>query len=187
MDEAGQKEFISANMDSDLQFILADSGVTLTGQVAIARRYGNMRKFRAVGDTRAEVRRSCLQDFGIPQDTPDSRAETAAVVSAWEVAQEYIAKEVEIRAEAKVLGQPRALQVHERQAMIRAVETVYGTIQEAEAPSPEYLSIKAEETESNEPVAAAALDEVTSREIPIQQRCSLDWIQQDISGSLARR
>ena len=187
MDEAGQKEVISANMDSDLQFILADSGVTLTGQVAIARRYGNMRKFRAVGDTRAEVRRSCLQDFGIPQDTPDSRAETAAVVSAWEVAQEYIAKEVEIRAEAKVLGQPRALQVHERQAMIRAVETVYGTIQEAEAPSPEYLSIKAEETESNEPVAAAALDEVTSREIPIQQRCSLDWIQQDISGSLARR
>ena len=162
MDEAAQKEFISANMDSDLQFILADSGVSLTGQVAIARRYGNMRKFRAVGDTRAEVRRSCLQDFGIPQDTPDSRAETAAVVSAWEVAQEYIAKEVEIRAEAKVLGQPRALQVHERQAMLKAVEAVYGSIQEAEAPSPEYLSIKAEETESNEPVAAA-LDEVTSK------------------------
>ena len=108
MDEAQQKEFVANNMDSDLQFILSDSGVSLEGQVSIARRYGSMRKFRAVGDTRADVRRSCLQDFAIVQDTPDGRAETAAVVSAWEVAQEYISKEVEIRAEAKVLGQPRA-------------------------------------------------------------------------------
>ena len=78
-------------------------------------------------------------------------------VSAWEVAQEYITKEVEIRAEAKVLGQPRALQVHERQAMLKAVELVYGPLQEAEAPSSEY-----EETETNEP-QASSLDEVTSK------------------------
>ena len=149
-------------MDSDLQFVLADSGVTLAGQVAIARHYGSLRKFRAIGDTRAEVRRACLADFAIPQDTPESRAEAAAIVSSWEVAQEYISKEVEIRAEAKVLGQPRALQVHERQAMVRAVEAVYGPLQEAESPSSEYLSVKAEETESNEP-QAASLDEVTSR------------------------
>ena len=162
MDEAQQKEYVAAHMDSDLQFVLADSGVSLEGQVAIARRYGNMRKFRAVGDTRADVRRACLNDFAIPQDTPESRAETAAVVSAWEVAQEYISKEVEIRAEAKVLGQPRALQVHERQAMLKAVELVYGPLQEAEAPSAEYLSVKAEETETNEP-QASSLDEVTSK------------------------
>jgi hypothetical protein len=162
MDEAQQKEYVAAHMDSDLQFVLSDSGVSLEGQVAIARRYGNMRKFRAVGDTRADVRRACLNDFAIPQDTPESRAETAAVVSAWEVAQEYISKEVEIRAEAKVLGQPRALQVHERQAMLKAVELVYGPLQEAEAPSAEYLSVKAEETETNEP-QASSLDEVTSK------------------------
>ena len=162
MDEAQQKEYVAAHMDSDLQFVLADSGVSLEGQVAIARRYGNMRKFRAVGDTRADVRRACLNDFAIPQDTPESRAETAAVVSAWEVAQEYISKEVEIRAEAKVLGQPQALQVHERQAMLKAVELVYGPLQEAEAPSAEYLSVKAEETETNEP-QASSLDEVTSK------------------------
>eukprot|EP00435_Cladocopium_sp_Y103_P076267 s462_g85.t1 len=162
MNEAEQKEFVATNMDSDLQFVLADSGVTLNGQVSIARRYGSLRKFRAVGDSRAEVRRACLQDFAIPQDTPDSRAEAAAMVSAWEVAQEYIWKEVEIRAEAKVLGQPRQLQVHERQAMIKAVEAVYGVIQEAESPSTDYLSIKAEETESNEP-QAASLDEMTSK------------------------
>ena len=84
------------------------------------------------------------------------------MVSAWKVAQEYISKEVEIRAEAKVLGQPRALQVHERQAMLKAVELVYGPLQEAEAPSAEYLSVKAEETETNEP-QASSLDEVTSK------------------------
>eukprot|EP00435_Cladocopium_sp_Y103_P066780 s1436_g29.t1 len=153
MNEAEQKQFVAD---------LGDSGVSLPGQVAIARRYGSLRKFRAVGDTRAEVRRACLTDFAIPQDTPDGRAETAAVVSSWEIAQEFINKEVEIRAEAKALGQPRTLQVHERQAMLRAVETLYGAIQDAEAPSSDYLSIKAEETETNEP-QAAALDEISSK------------------------
>ena len=162
MDERQQKEFIAANMDSDLQFVLSDNGVSLAGQVAVARRYGSLRKFRALGDTRAEIRQACLQDFAIPQDNPADRAETAAVVSAWEVAQEFIQKETEIRAEAKVLGQPRTLQVHERQAMVRAVEAVYGSLRESETPSVEYLSLKAEETETNEPLAAS-LDEVSSK------------------------
>ena len=121
-----------------------------------------LRKFRALGDSRAEIRQACLQDFAIPQDNPADRAETAAIVSSWEVAQEFIAKETEIRAEAKVLGQPRTLQVHEGQAMVKAVEAVYGVLQESETPSVEYLSVKAEETETNEPVAAS-LDEVSSR------------------------
>ena len=162
MDEQQQKEFISEHMDSDLQFVLSDNRVSLGAQVAVARRYGTLRKFRALGDTRAEIRLACLQDFAIPQDNPADRAETAAIVSSWEVAQEFIAKETEIRAEAKVLGQPRTLQVHERQAMVKAVEAVYGVLQESETPSVEYLSVKAEETETNEPVAAS-LDEVSSR------------------------
>lgn len=49
MTEADMKQFISDNMDSDLQFVLSDSGVSLEGQVSIARRYGSLRKFRAVG------------------------------------------------------------------------------------------------------------------------------------------
>ena len=162
MDEQQQKEFISEHMDSDLQFVLSDNGVSLGAQVAVARRYGTLRKFRALGDSRAEIRQASLQDFAIPQDNPADRAETAAIVSSWGVAQEFIAKETEIRAEAKVLGQPRTLQVHERQAMVKAVEAVYGVLQESETPSVEYLSVKAEETETNEPVAAS-LDEVSSR------------------------
>ena len=162
MNPAEEREFVAANMDSDLQFILGDSGVALTNMVAIARRYGSLRRFNALGDDRAAIRTACLHDFAIPQDTPDNRAQVAAVVSAWETAQEYVAKETEIRAEAKVLGQPRVLQTHERQAMVRAVEAVYGVLGESEVPAADYLSLKAEETETNEPTAAP-LDEVLNK------------------------
>lgn len=162
MTEAEQKEFVSSRMDSDLQFVLADSGVSLQTQVAVARFYGSLKKFNAIGDNRPAVRTLCLQDFGIPQDTPEGRAETASVVSAWEAAQEYINKETELRAEAKVMGQPRMLQTHERQAMVRAIEQTYGVLGEAETPSSDFLSVKAEETESNEP-CATPLDEILSK------------------------
>ena len=165
MNPAEEREFVAANMDSDLQFILGDSGVALTNMVAIARRYGSLRRFNALGDDRAAIRTACLHDFAIPQDTPDNRAQVAAVVSAWETAQEYVAKETEIRAEAKVLGQPRVLQTHERQAMVRAVEAVYGVLGESEVPAADYLSLKAEETETNEPTAAP-LDEILNKKDP---------------------
>ena len=46
--------------------------------------------------------------------------------------------------------------------MIRAVSTAYGKLNEAETPSAEYLALKAEETEQNEPTAAQ-LDTITSK------------------------
>lgn len=148
-----QKEYVSLHMDSDLQFILGDAGVSLASQVSIA---------HAIADDRAQVRAACLQDFAIGMGTPDERAEVASIVAAWEVAKDFSAKEIELRAEAKVLGQPRVLQTHERQAMLKAVENVYGTLNDGERPASDYLALKAEETESNEPVAAS-LDEVLSR------------------------
>lgn len=114
-----QRQFVADRMDSDLQFILSDCGVSLDGMVAVSRRFGTLKKFNAIGDSRADVRAACLHDFAIAQDTPDNRAEVAAIVSAWESAQEYVSKELELRAEAKVTGQPRNLQTHERQAMLR--------------------------------------------------------------------
>eukprot|EP00435_Cladocopium_sp_Y103_P017334 s3745_g4.t1 len=162
MDPPAQREFVQNNMDSDLQFILSDSGVSLTHQVAIARHYGTLRKYSALGDDRAAIRTACLQDFAIPADSPENRSQIAAIVSSWETAKEYLSKEIELRAEAKVLGQPRVLQIHERQAMIRAIEAIHGSLGDAECPSPDYLSLKAEETETNEP-CAAPLDEILSK------------------------
>ena len=128
MNPAEEREIVATNMDSDLQFILGDSGVSLSNMVSVARRFGTLRRFNALADDRAGIRTACLQDFAIPQDTPDNRAQVAAIVTAWETAQEYVAKETEIRAEAKVLGQPRMLQTHERQAMVKAVEAIYGVL-----------------------------------------------------------
>ena len=163
MDPVAQRQFVQTNMDSDLQFILGESGVMLEHQVAIARHYGNLRKFTALGDDRASIRTSCLQDFAITADTPERRSQIASIVAAWETAKEYMSKEVELKAEAKVLGQPRVLQIHERQAMLRAVETIHGVLGDSECPSPDYLAIKAEETECNEPTAAP-LDEILSKQ-----------------------
>ena len=128
----------------------------------LARRYGSLRKFNAIGDDRPQIRTACLQDFAIPQDTPENRAEVASIVAAWETAKEFVAKEIELRAEAKVLGQPKFLQSHERQSMIRAVERIHGCLGESETPSSDYLALKAEETELNEPVASP-LDEIISK------------------------
>eukprot|EP00435_Cladocopium_sp_Y103_P018494 s3398_g4.t1 len=47
--------------------------------------------------------------------------------------------------------------------MIRAVEAIHGSLGDAECPSPDYLSLKAEETETNEP-SAAPLDEILSKQ-----------------------
>ena len=114
------------------------------------------------GDDRAQIRTACLQDFAVPQDTPENRAEVAAIVAAWETAKELVAKEDELRAEANVLGQPKILQSHEKQSVIRAVERIHGTLGESKPPSSDYLALKAEETELNEP-SAAPLDEITSK------------------------
>ena len=156
-----QREYVSEQMDADMQFVVSEAGVSLDNQVAIARYYGSLRKFGALADDRG-IRTACLHDFAIPQDTPGNRSQVAAIVTAWETAKELVAKETEIRAEAKVLGQPRILQTHERQAMMKAVEALYGVISDAEAPSADYLSQKSKETETNEPIASP-LDEVVSR------------------------
>ena len=171
-DEA-DRDFIALNMDADLQFILSETGVSLRRQAAIARRYGMLRKFNAIGDDRAQIRTACLQDFAVGQDTPENRAEVAAIVAAWETAKEFVAKEVELRAEAKVLGQPKILQSHERQSMIRAVERIHGHLGEAETPSADCLALKAEEVEINEWMKLA---KGTQR----IHRFSLQWILQVI-------
>ena len=71
-------------MDSDLQFILGDSGVSQLQQVSIARHCGSLRKFTALGDDRAAIRTACLQDFAIACRLPENRSQIAAIVSAWE-------------------------------------------------------------------------------------------------------
>ena len=102
------------------------------------------------------------KDIGLDKSTIEGRAQIASIVVAWEAARDYDQKEHELRAEARILGQKRILQVQERQSMLRAVSAVHGKLNETETPSNEYLSAKAEQCEANEPLAAS-LDMISSR------------------------
>ncbi len=163
MTDADRRRYISENVTADLQYVLQDAEISLANQYAVTQHHKNLRVFSTMGDTKAEVRTALKDDFRLdPACGPDVRAEVARFISAWEMSRELSAKGQELRAEAKVLGMPRHLQNNERQAMIRAVETAYGRLQESEVPSNEYLSQKVEECENNEP-SASMLDEVTSK------------------------
>ena len=151
-----------SSVDADLQYVLQEAGASLDTQFAVCSVRTTLRRFQAIADDRAGSRAAAATDFGIPADTPAGRQQTAAIVASWELAKEISSKEIELRAEARALNQPRILQTQERQAMIRAVSTAYGKLNEAETPSAEYLALKAEETEQNEPTAAQ-LDTITSK------------------------
>ncbi|CAE7382848.1 unnamed protein product [Symbiodinium sp. KB8] len=150
------------SVDADLQYVLQEAGASLATQYAVCGIHATLKRFQAIADDRAGARAAAATDFGIPNDTPAGRQQTAAIVAAWELAKEISSKEIELRAEARALNQPRVLQTQERQAMIRAVSAAYGKLNEAETPSAEYLALKAEETEQNEPTAAQ-LDTITSK------------------------
>ncbi|CAE7505645.1 FCPC [Symbiodinium sp. CCMP2592] len=119
-------------------------------------------RFQAIADSRPEARAAGKADFGFDDGAAEGRQQIAGVVAAWELARDVISKETETRAEAKVLGQPRILQVTERQAMLKAVAAVHGQLGESETPSSEYLALKCEECEANEP-QASTLDAITSK------------------------
>ena len=148
--------------DSDLQLVLQEAGASLDTQYKVVQVHTSRRRFQAIADSRSEARVAAEKDIGLDKSTIEGRAQIAAIVVAWEAARDYDQKEHELRAEARILGQKRILQVQERQAMLRAVTTVHGKLNENETPSNEYLSAKAEQCESNEPLAAA-LDMISSR------------------------
>ena len=151
-----------ASSDADLQYVLQEAGASLATMYKVTQVHQTRRRFQAIADTRAQAREAAKADFGVENDTPEGRAQTASVVAAWELAKEYSAKETELKAEAKVLGQKRILQTQERQAMLKAVMDVYGKLNEGECPSADYLAAKAEETEVNEPTASS-LDRISSK------------------------
>ena len=145
-----KRAYIASNVSADLQYVWQDNDVSLQNQYVLSQHYKTLKDFST-------------DDFRIDQATDaPTRAEVARIVTSWEVARELASKEQELRAESKVLGMPRILRHSERQAMLKAVEGVIGKLQEAETPSNEYLAMKVEECENNEPTAAS-LDEVTSR------------------------
>ena len=152
-----------AHVNSDLQFIFQEAGVSEQRQYDLGQHYTTVKRFSAIADERAGVRTALRDDFGLSPDSAANRSEIAAVVSAWETSKYAHEEEVKIRQEAKNLGTPRPLPHTDRSAMLRALEQNRGEeIGEKEQPSTEYIAMLLEEIEQDE-IQAHPLDEITSR------------------------
>jgi hypothetical protein len=154
--------FVTEHVDADLAFLWSSTGVEVIHQQMIGLHYPTVKKFNVMADTRQEIRDICKSDYNLdPASGPEVRASVAAIVAAWESAKEFVSKDNQIRAEAKLSGQPRPVPSSERLAMRRAVELAFGELEDRECPSAEYLAGKLEEVEQNE-LTASSLDEVLS-------------------------
>ena len=157
--DADKRAEITEKAAADLQYVLEDSQVPLDLQYRLVQHYTTLKVFAAMADTAADIRTAAQTDFALdPAASPEARASAAKLVSAWNLAKDLAAKEKELFAESKILGAPRILQHSERQAMVHAVETAYGRLQESEIPAN-----KLEEVENGEPIASP-LDEIVSKQ-----------------------
>ena len=164
--DAERRTYLQREAESDPTFLFQEAGVPLDLQVRlVAAGYKNVIRFTGYADQRADLRTALAADFQIdPQvNGAADRAVAAAVVAAWESAQEYRKRDLQLRAEAKSLQIVRPATTQERTTMRRAVEAAYGPLPSKEVPSSEYLRAKLEEVENDEPFASP-LDEVSSLE-----------------------
>ena len=124
-----RRDFLQAHVDADLIFILDEAGVPLNVQHDLCQNYRSVRKFSALGDTRAEVRAAFQADLGLdPTTNPAARPILASLVTAWQVSSEVTDKEIQARAEAKNLGVPRQVTFTDRNALVSSYERVYGRL-----------------------------------------------------------
>jgi hypothetical protein len=162
-DAAARRAFVAQYVGSDLAYILDDSAVGEQLQYDLAQHYTSVRRFSSMGDDRASVRAAVAADYALdPGMGPATRSQLAAVVSAWESSRDYIETDNRLKAEARVLGTPRALSTGDKIAMRKAVESAHGLVPDKECPANTYLQSKLEELEEGE-LVAAPLDEVVSR------------------------
>ena len=151
----------------DLLFLLTESGCLLEQQYDLVEAgYQTVRRFAGYDDDRARMRAALAADFdldvtaGAPMGKA-ARLALASLITAWESAKEFLGRETQLRTEAKALGVTRMVDILDRTSMKRAVEVLYGRIPPREAPSVDYLSIKLEEVENNDPTASP-MDEIAS-------------------------
>ena len=164
LDDAQRRNFLQREVAADLLFIWDEAGVALEHQYDLGQNYRSIRKFAAIGDTKAEVRAAFAADFGVDIAAGAARrAEMACLVTAWQVGVEVTEKEIQARVEAKNLGVPRQVTHADRIALLSAFERVHGRLEDRETPSADYISQKVEEVEQGE-LLASLLDEVGSKE-----------------------
>lgn len=176
IDDPGRRDYLQREVAADLIFVWDEASVSLAHQYELGQNYKSVRKFAALGDTKAQVRQAFAADLRVDVDAgAASRAEMACLVTAWQVAVEMTEREIQARVEAKQLGVPRQVTHSDRNALLNAYERIHGRLEERETPAADYLSQKVEEVEQGE-LMASALDEVGSKEesLTLSVQSSLD-------------
>ena len=161
--EAEMRLLIQQQCDSDLAYLFAEAGLVLKVQFdVVSAGYKAIRTLVGLEESRAAFRTAAIQEFNLdPAAAAGNRLQLATLVGVWETAREQQTREVQVRAEAKALRQPRPISSQENLAMRRVVENLHGKMQDYEVPSMSYLSDKLEELELNNP-QASPLDEILS-------------------------
>ena len=162
--EDEMRKTILQECDADLAYIFEDGKLRLELQHSIVvAGYTSVKTLVGLEESRAGMRTVSKEVFGVDSDTPAGRLEVAKLLGIWETCKEHIAKETQIRAEARALGFTRPATFNEKTSMKKLVEARHGRIPTNETPSSAYVSEKLEEVENNEPVAST-LDMVASAE-----------------------
>jgi hypothetical protein len=162
------RDFLKTAVAPDLLYIWDEVDMPLDLQYEIGHHYKTVRLFASMADTRTEVR-GMADDFKLkvtdqdPAIKADAKSQMAKLVACWESAKEFVSKEAELRAEAKLSNVPRMVPQLDRITMKKAVESVHGKMPAKLTPSAELLSQKSEEVEQDD-IHCTALDELASAE-----------------------
>jgi len=169
--------------ESDLSFCFNSAELGLEHQATIvAAGYRSISRYSCMADDRPGMRTASAAVLGFVEPlTADNRLTLAKMVEAWESARRFVAKQDDLRAEAKVMNVVRPATTQEKVAMRKAAERVLGDkLPELWTPSSDYLAAKLEEVELDEP-QAAPLDEILSVEAAESGEVSASF---DASGRL---
>ena len=170
-----EKEAAGKLAQSDLKWVLSDNDVESEVQMAIYHiGFTKLRTFVGLGETRVEVKKAIVDHLGLEPDTTlKDRQRTATILSGWDSARLFVARENESKSEAKAMGQPRPTSAVEHVAMRKAYEEEFGKLAVAEVPAKSYLGTKSEDIDDDEP-KAERLSEVHSKEDGEEQLLSAD-------------
>ena len=105
-----RRSFLSEHVSADLAYLWDDAGVDEAYQYATAQHYKTVRRFSSLGDDRITLRAAITSNFGLdPAAGAIQRSQMAA--------RDFIETDNRLKAEARVLGTPRALSSSDKTAM----------------------------------------------------------------------
>ena len=149
---AEEKKAASKAGASDLKWLLAENNVGIDIQEVLFHfGFTSIRMFMGLGDTRAEVKETMKDQFGVAVgDGLAQRQQVAAVQAAWDAASAFVAREATAKADARAGRYARPIAMTDQQAMQDAFEKEFGEMPWSMVPSKTYLGLKSEDVEDNE-------------------------------------